>query len=514
MPPTGSDLATDGLIPVYPSGGVGLRELMTRAHELLDIDIPMPPAAAGFRRILTVFAARITGLDRQDDGANEWFDRRDAVLDQGAFDLDAVTAYFDRYRDRFNLFHPERPWLQDPRLATECDSRSGINKLTLERPAGNNQVWLDHHHDGEAGPLDLTTALFHLVAQLFYGPSGRCTARTVNGKKYANTTAGPLRRVVSFHPLGRNLFESLVIGIPFLGRASGDDRAPWEYDELPDPLGVPPSPVGVGGVLTGLFRHALLLEPDPDRTKVVNAYFTWGWRQPHPMVNDPYLIYQANNEGEFYPRRADLARALWRDLDALLREDVGVRGGRSRRPAVFGDAAECLPFDIRDALRVRAYGFHQDGQTRDQQWFAATTPAVLGTLIGDHETAGELSRARDAAERAEWHLQRALRNAWIAINDPSNGDGRPVRRESDIGQGPWPGAAAGRYWPRAEAVFWRRLRHRDFEDAARSFVNTATAVFDEVTEPAAHRPRAKRSIERARGFIYRALNESTPRDES
>ncbi|MBD2895634.1 hypothetical protein amrb99_45730 [Actinomadura sp. RB99] len=517
MPPTGSDLADDGLIPVHPAvdgGRVGLRELMVRAHELTDVDVPIPPAAAGLWRVLTVLAARVTGLDRQEDGADEWFDRRDDILDRGTFDADAVHEYFNRFPGRFDLFDSERPWLQDPRLATECDSESGINKLAMERPAGQNQVWLDHHHDGQAGPLDLTTALFHLLAQLYYGPSGRCTARRVNGRKEANMTAGPLRRVVSFHPLGRNLFESLVISIPFLGRREGDDLAPWEYDELPDPLGVPPMPGGVAGVLTGRFRHALLLVPSADRTEVVNAYLTWAWRNPHPEVRDPYLIYQANKEGDFYTRRADASRALWRDVDALLLEDVGVRGGRSARPDAFGAGIEMLPFDVRAALRVRAYGFHQDGQTRDQQWFAATTPAVLGTLFGDAETAGALSRARDAAERTEWHLQRALRNAWIAVNDPSNGSGRLVRREADIAPGPWPDAAAGAYWPRAEAIFWRRVRRRDFDHAAREFVRLAADVFDEVTGHAGHRPRVKRALERARGFIFRALNETTPRDGS
>ncbi len=273
-------------------------------------------------------------------------------------------------------------------------------------------------------------------------------------------------------------------------------------------------PGGVGGVLAGRFRHALLLEPGADRKTVVNAHLTWAWREPHPEVRDPYLIYQANKDGEFYARRANASRALWRDVDALLLNDVGVRGSTSARPDVFSKGVETLPFDVRAALRVRAYGFHQDGQTRDQQWFAATTPAVLGTLFGDAETAGALSRTRDAAERTEWHLQRALRNAWLAINDPSNGDGRLVRREADIASGPWPDAAAGAYWPRAEAIFWRRTRRRDFDGAAREFVRLAANVFDEATEHAAHRPRAKRAIERARGFIFRAVNEINPRDGS
>ena len=38
-----------------------------------------------------------------------------------------------------------------------------------------------------------------------------------------------------------------------------------------------------------------------------------------------------------------------------------------------------IPREAAAALRVRAFGFDQDGQTIDRQWFTATTPPVLAT---------------------------------------------------------------------------------------------------------------------------------------
>ena len=83
-------------------------------------------------------------------------------------------------------------------------------------------------------------------------------------------TAGPLRSRISFHPLGRTVYQSLITGIPYPGRydeAPDPDLAPWEDSACRDPLGAAAAP-GAGSVraLTGQFRHAVLLTPSADGT--------------------------------------------------------------------------------------------------------------------------------------------------------------------------------------------------------------------------------------------------------
>ncbi len=505
-PSTPYDLLQSCWLPVGSATPIGLRELFATAHGIADIEVPNTAGASGLWRILTVIAGRITDLDRAKNRP-EWRARRAEILDREAFDPDRVKKYFDDYHDRFRLFDAQRPFLQDPRLREQCGKRSGINKLVLTRPAGNNQVWFDHHTDLDTRPIPPEEAIWFLLAQLYYGPSGRCTSRTVSGRNEANSTAGPLRGTVSFHPLGRNVFESLVAGIPYPGRcAEGTDLALWERDELPHPLGLPPEPVGLGGVLTGRFRHAVLLS---ERDGMVDdAWITWAWRQPTAPVRDPYLIYQENPKtNDLYARGASSARALWRDVDALLLRDV--TDDRARRPEVL-DEAEHLPFDLLDALRVRAFGFDQDGQTRDRQWFTAATPPVL-SLMMDPEAAYGVSVTRVAAERVARHLRSALRTVWVAINDPSNGVGPPARK--DVPAGPWREHAAARYWPQAENVFWRKVWARTFDDPALDFIQLALGIYDNVTEKAGSSPRARKAIERARGHIFAARNPGKPKGE-
>ncbi|WP_424534226.1 type I-E CRISPR-associated protein Cse1/CasA [Sphaerisporangium viridialbum] len=495
------DLLTRTWLPVRAGDKrlkLGLRALFQRAHELTDIEASPPPGASGLWRVLTVMAARVTGLDDVTLTAEEWGERQATVLEDGQFDEDAVEGYFARYSARFDLFDPQRPWLQDPRLREQCKTSSGVNKLIMSRAAGNNQVWFDHATTLQLRPMPAGEAVFQLLTQLYYGPSGQCTPRTVGTTSGGNSKAGPLRRTISFHPVGRTIFESLVAGIPpaYLYDTKGNDVAPWEADELPDPLGIPPRPSGLGGLLTGRFQHAVLLERSGDA--VVDAWITWAWRDREFPAEDPYLVYQQNKDGDFYARQADASRALWRDFDSLLLEDSG--DDHRRRPVVLA-AVEDMRGTLLPVLRARAFGFDQDGQTRDKEWTVAVTPALLA-LANQAEIARGISDMRQTAERMEKQLRWALREAWTAINDPSNGDGKPQRK--DISEGPWPAQGSFRYWARAERIFWDRVRDRHFSSAADRFLRLALDVYDEVTNNAGSLPRAKRAVELKRSSIFKA----------
>jgi CRISPR system Cascade subunit CasA len=469
---------------------VGLRELLVRAHDLDDVEVPLAPAAAGLWRILYLLAARVGGLDDDLLEADEFTELRGELLDAGRFDEDQVNAYFERYGDRFDLFGPDRPWLQDPRLAEESPSTSGVNRLILGRPSGNNQVWFDHHTDVDPLPIPAAEAAWHLIAMLYYGPSGRCTTRKVGSLSEGNTSAGPLRGALSCHPVGKSVFESLVVAVPFPGDADdsrgGDaDLAPWEAPELPDVGHGPAGGTAVARLLAGRFQHAVLLTADDAGDRAIDATVTWAWRTKSPPAKDPYLIYQTSKKGEQYPRQASLTRALWRDLDALLMKNVAEDA--FIRPEVFR-AAEFLPSDVVERLRVRVFGFDQDGQTRDKQFFIQVTPPVLRWMEErDSDFAHGISATRKAAERAGSNLVYALKSAWAQLADPDDDGVRQFRPGKDVG--PWVAAAEGRYWHQAEKIFWKTLYDagRDtspsrFETADRSFVRVAEAVYDDIAD--------------------------------
>ncbi len=311
-------------------------------------------------------------------------------------------------------------------------------------------------------------------------------------------TAGPLRSRISFHPLGRTLYESLIAGLVHPGHyddGKDPDLAPWETNTLPDPLELPPFPYALSAPLTGQFRHAILLSPSPDGSKVSDARITWAWRQASREVRDPYVIYDtAKNRPGVYARYAKLDRAVWRDLDALLLQDTGP--GASQRPVVFSTLLD-IPHGVAQALRVRAIGFDQDGQTIDRQWFTAITPPVLALNEDDEYRDGYYMKvAREAAERVGQDLRKALRRAWAAI---------------DPGDGPWETRGMTLYWAGAEDLFWRMVDDHDFDFPNNRFVRVAIRAFEHTTSQHETRgPRVIRAVEKARGGIFASWDRTEP----
>ncbi|MFF3401555.1 type I-E CRISPR-associated protein Cse1/CasA [Streptomyces sp. NPDC002659] len=467
---------------------VGLSDVILRAHEIEDLALPLPPAASALLRMLITIAARVTGLDDPDMSAGEWTARRRALLKEpDGFDAEAVHAYLDAYV--WDLFDPLRPFLQDPRLAAQCQERAGVNKLVLGRPAGNNLAWLSPHSDMDPVPVPCDEALWHLLAQHFYGAAGTCSTRTVNGHSSTRGTAGPLRSTISFHPLGRTLYETLLAGLP---KNPGDwhdteDLCPWEEPELPDPARPLPPVTWPGRLLTGRSRHAILLVPAPDGQHVADAYLTWATQRDRLPATDPFLIHdfkppQPNAKGgapRCTPRRADADRGLWRDLDALLL--ASDETSAVQRPQAFSTLND-LPPELRAQLRVRAHGFDQDGKTQNRTWYTSLTPPIWPwTQEHDPARAQRIAECRAAAEDIGKLLATVSTKAWRETTTPPD-QSRP-RHKPPKHLPAWTLRTAAQYWPRAEATFWRLLNSPD-QPARPAFAADAVATLRTVTRPA------------------------------
>ena len=507
------DVREEPWVPVRIGGRpalVGLRRLFLQAHEIDDLALPVPPAASALLRVLTAIAARVTGLDDSDLDADAWLGERDDALRRPeGFDPDAVNAYFDRpdLRSRFDLFSPTRPFLQDPLLAEQCEKRAGVNKLTSGRAAGNNHSWWGPFTDTEPRPLPAGEAVWFLLVQHFYGPSGRCSARTVDGSALANSTAGPLRKTISFHPLGRNLHESLLASIPRSTDAQeADDICPWEEPDAPEPRHALAPLTWPGRLLTGRSRHAILLVPSADGRTVTDAYVTWATRHPALSAVDPYVVMNTVKTGKAagsrYPREANAARALWRDLDALLLKSDETSG--FHRPTIFADLND-LPEDVRATLRVRAYGFDQDGQQVDRAWFTSVTPPLLRwTQERNPAMAYRISACRKAAEEVADKLGFAAAVAWAEATSPPPAEGRQVKIDTK-NPGPWRSRAHNAYWPLAELTFWRLLSEAADQEPYLAFVRDAERALRAAVGGAERQQKPARAVSHALGILRTVL---------
>ncbi|WP_346136617.1 type I-E CRISPR-associated protein Cse1/CasA [Streptomyces carpaticus] len=487
---------------------IGLKELLRRSQELAGLAVSEPPAHAALLRILYALTARVTGLDCA--GATDWGERREMVQDAGCLPLDGIDEYVSRYHHRFFAFDPDggRPWMQDARLATQCDPKksAGVNKLIVTRPSGNNHAWFRHGTDASPDLPGVPEAVMNLLIWHYWGPSGRCSAREVNGVSSANTAAGPLRTALSYHPEGGSLFETLLAGLlpPSTSVNPDQDQCPWEWEDMPDPAGEPRLPTGPCSRWTACSQHALLLVQDEEDPELVrDAFITWAYRTGRIPRDDAYLIWQTSQQNHPYPRPADSRRALWRDLDALLLHHP-VGSAQPKHPRVFDSAAE-----VSEDLRVRALGFEQDGQARDIQFVDASTPPVLGFVEAKSpHTAPAVATLRQLGERYGFRLRRAVKQAWAAYREDP-------KAKADT----WVKEAEARYWPGAEEEFWARFRRLDqtgqvlnagLDEAAarRAFLRIAEDAYDTVTRTVVRTQRGARAVADAR-LILRRPGQST-----
>lgn len=508
------DLRHEQWCPALDSHGrredTGLVDLLSRAPELVRIDAPTPPGYGALWHVLTALAYRITGLDVQEDTPAQWRRRRDAWLAQGSFtsvpqqlrpdwpgnpDGDPVTAYFDRYADRFTLFG-QRPFLQDRRLTRECPSTSGVNKFVLGRPAGDNSAtWWTRHHEGQQRTLPPQQAVWWLLVQWYYGAAGRITARNVNGSQTANSKAGMLRNTVTYYPRGATLFDSLMLSLvpPAAARpedpaTAGPDLCPWEWETPPEPDGPPPRPGGMCALLTAVHRHAFLLVPGEDG--VQDVYRTWAYRaktMPPPPAENPFAAYKVDG-AEVSPRRARPGRALWRDLEALLPEAWAPASQRA--PAFLHDFPE-----IGVRRGIISVAFSQDPMTTDHEWWMSTSSPVLMQMFDAHDpghraavVGAALRILRAAEDTAGKVLKARLRRAWR-----EGTRGKPDKKSVEL----WPSQAEPLFWEQAEPLFEQRLLQEAHtaqtggdlpaaeEETGRRLHALARHIYDQVTAVAA-----------------------------
>jgi CRISPR system Cascade subunit CasA len=445
----------------------------------------------------------VTGLD-QATSDGEWHRQRLLHLDKHEFDANAVNTYLNLHPDGWDLFHPRWPWWQDARLADQSELKTA-NVLDLRRPDDNKPIWWRHTHHGHAPDLSLTDALELLLIQHFYGSGGTGGTREVGDQRNQHMSAGPLRSTVTFYPLGDNLFETLVAGIPsptFGADLAGEDVAPWETTEHHDPLDVPPDPTWPARLLVGQSRHALLLTPNESRTAVSGCRLTWAWKIKHPPLRDPYTIQERDDKGNWTPRRASTSRALWREVDALL-ADREIR----KRPAILTSATR-LPDSLVDRLRVRAVGFDQDRQATNVGWHTAVTPPIVRYLDEfDPVRAVGAETLTTAAEEVAEVMIKELRRAFRAL-----GTGQAGKTDRKT-VSPWIEPAQRRFWPDAEILFWRRLVDADFTEPHRAFQNVVLEAIREATSHVDHHPAVAREVSKTRQAVTAFINRKNPRKE-
>jgi len=500
------DLVESPWIPCIQGDGttveVGLRQALVSAHELRELHGESPLVTAALHRLLLAVLHRIFGPA----SAGEWH----ALWQEDQWDESRVGAYLERWRHRFDLFHPERPFYQ---AADHRVKPKSVATLVYEVASGNNPTLFDHHTKDAGLTLAPAPAARLLVGAQAFGLAG------LSGLPQKFTDA-PCARGVIFLVQGDSLFETLALNLlrypdDTVMVHQGDDLPAWEMD---DPFTPQRSrPRGYLDYLTWQNRRVLLPPRPPNGDLAIEEMTVAPGLRLDREVRDPMKHYRQDKKRGPLVTRFREHRALWRDSAALLQ----LRDAAYIPPRAFDWLSELVDRGYLDKTQTRRYlglGMAAD-QARVDFYRAERMPLPLAYLRGQ-ELVGYLQEAVDMAERAGRQLWGATRSLAILLLSPGSdleGGRRPAREDLDSMTNQW--AVDRRYWSRLEIPFLETLQTLPGEpeqslDAWRStLLRAARGAFGAVADNLGHDPRALKAVVRASGQLAAGLAKALPRDE-
>ncbi len=494
------DLLTEPWIPVLRMDGtadaLGLRDVLHQAHELRGLTGETPLVTASLYRLLLAVLYRALGMPTSDTWEDLW--------EEGRFPAEALDAYFSRWQDRFDLFHPERPFLQWP--DERVKPKSVIN-LVPHMASGNNATLFDHHHEGEDVTLSPDVAARALLVGMTFGLAG------LSGlpQKF---TDGPWTRGIIFLAEGDSLFETLMFNyLPahHLGFEMDDtslDRPFWEAEHPLSPNRK--VPLGMTDYLTWPNRAVRLFpEPDGQGGWVVRRVSLAPALALAPTVSDPYKHYRVDKKRGRLVLRFQEGRALWRDSAVLLQ--LQSEDQWPPRPfAWLADLADMGTLPTETRFRFMALGMANNQAKIDfyrEEHFPVPREYLLEPVLVQ-----QLAEALSLAESTGRALGRALNRLATLILSPTADDpeGRkPDRKDVDNLTGHWGGRRF--YWAELEAPFWHMLLALPQEgeralDVWRETVHrTALHAFHRVAGSLGETPRVLKAVARAERQLLGAL---------
>jgi CRISPR system Cascade subunit CasA len=425
------NVAFDPWIPVVNASGepelASLHGVLAKGEDYADLSVRAHERVALMRLFLCVAHAAL-------NGPKDYVEWCEVPQKLSA----AVSDYLALWKDSFELFHKDKPWLQVADLTGvkkqtgESKSTSPVALLDFELATGNNSTLFDH--SGQMPSRHLTPeriALSLLTFQNFSSGGGAPIAQwhTVRTSQVGNPDAPCLSQSMVHCLLrGKSIAETILLNLPtfenigqvyrccFFDSKKGDTYAHiglgkpvWEF--FPDsPDSTSPRALNATqsylGRLTPISRWIRLIE-GADQMYCCNGFkyqtFKDGFAaEPTAVVH--LVTKKAKKAAETTERRVvriEPIKALWRELSSLLvkRSAEGIGG-----PLAMANAPYDTGFDL-----------HVCGVARDQASieiamesvfhispaFLIHLPVYQAEIAGDSKVMG----AEGYARKLQWALE-------------------------------------------------------------------------------------------------------------
>lgn len=420
---------------------LSLHETLARAHELERIAGELPSQDFAVLRILLAILYRALDARESPQPREDWGE----LWRAGQLPMERIGEYLEKWRDRFDLLHPETPFLQVPDLRTQKGEWKTLDLLVADSDDSGALFTMR----SKLGSLPLGEAarwLVHAHAYDYSGiKSGAVGDTRVKGGRGYPLGIGWCGWLGGTWLEGRTLRETLLLNLVLeRERRSVQDLPVWEQPPFtaaprePGQAG-PFGPVSLlcwpqrrirlrveGDRVTGV----LITNGDPlDHANQHTHELMTGWRFSEPQTRKA-------KEVRYMPQALAPERALWRGLASVLPNEnpelVRHKNGKSPKflPAGVLEwlnnllTAEELPEDYLVGVRVVSmiYGSQMSSFSdiaEDRLDFVA--------LLARKNHQELRNAAFDAAKRAEdtaWALRVLANDLAIAAGGEAGGEGK------------------------------------------------------------------------------------------
>ena len=422
---------TEPWLPVITLSGkseeLGILDCLERAHELKEIRANAPIVEFGLYRLLTAFVLdMLISAGRRPEIPPEL----KLLLREGKFDRGMIRQYVEMCGDVFDLFHPERPFLQTKMGDEPVKALAGMFPAV---PSGTNaMIW--HHGNEQDFSVSAPEAagLLTTIAP-FMTSGGAGLSPSINGAPALYTL-----------PSGNTIFETLMMNIiPARSQENGDGKIAWRNDRSP---GGDRSQATLPEALTWRPRQIQLIPENSCGGGIVVRKMKFKKGDSTRMEwRDPNIAYRFDKD-KITPVRMRENRPVWRDSGPLVLLNQLSRGSGDskvsfRRSDVVEQAFLLSGKDKK--IIVHIYGMRTDMKMKIFEWVKSSL--VIPSNLGISTRLGALVQNElDKADQASYFLRSCIKNLY-----PRGGEGNKNALAALV--------------DRSEKAFWQGLESVFFE---------------------------------------------------
>jgi CRISPR system Cascade subunit CasA len=435
------NLIDEKWIPVrFPDGSrneLGICDTLLRSKEIAAIEDPSPLVVAALHRFL------LTVLYRALEGPTD-IDKAKVLYKEG-LPAEKITAYLEKWRDRFWLFDAKYPFYQVPGWKPK-EMRSW-SALAAEHNADNAKVLFDHLDVTNSGSIPSGRAARWLLA---------CQTFAVGGgnSEFKYTKGGPSATAVMALPLGLNLQDTLVFSlVPENREVLREDISVWERE--PETVGLlqdGPERAIAGWVDLYTWRtRSIRLNTKDEGITISDLAFASGVTNSSGDLIDPMLAYRIDDKKGKLPIQFR-ERGLWRDFDSLLPD------GSNLAPKVI-EHATALTRSNRDRFPRSVMVLGQANNKAKIEYWRMERFDFPKALESDRFIRAEIRQLLTDAEKVQKSLWLACRS--FARDLLRRGESEPDKKDisgflKQMSVIPW-------YWSILESRFHEILREYTLE---------------------------------------------------